>query len=96
MGIAFIVANGLVCLYGWREKIRICCNCLSHCVNCPATTSKFLFKSLISLIVLLAIALVLICMVLFEGIFVMFWTVNTVCDNPAKVFKFSAIFATLI
>jgi len=90
MIIAFIVADSLVCLYGWREKFRICFNKCLHCNHCVCWFLKISFKGIINLIVLLAMALTLICMVAFEGIYVLFWTVSEVCNVAEVIFVVSS------
>jgi len=81
--IAVAVANTLVCLYGFREKVRICFNCCHHINFCLCVVLKFNFKALISLVVVLAMALALILMVLFEFVFTLFYAINLVCGTDA-------------
>mmetsp|Transcript_54125 Transcript_54125/g.123325 ORF Transcript_54125/g.123325 Transcript_54125/m.123325 type:complete len:246 (-) Transcript_54125:77-814(-) len=78
---AFLLADILVSLYGLREKFRIRTNTCGHVGSCIPCCIKFIFKGFVNLIVVAALALTLVCMVLGEGLYVMCWTIDSVCNT---------------
>jgi len=79
MFIVVVVGNSLVCAWGFREKIRICYNCINQINNCPAWTIKLFLKSITTIIIVAAVLAVLALMVLCVGMFTLFWSIETVC-----------------
>jgi hypothetical protein len=79
--ILIMLANCFVTLYGFREKCRIRNNILGHINFCGIPCLiKFFVKSGVHVFVCASLALVLVFTVVLEGMWVVFLTIDKVCD----------------
>jgi hypothetical protein len=79
-----ILANLFVCGYGFREKCRTRNDSCHHVTMCGfPSLIKFLVKTAVHLVVCGAVAIALILMLLTEGLYVAFATIDTVCSSDA-------------
>lgn len=77
-----IIANLFVCLYGFREKCRTRNDMCKHVTMCGfPVVIKFLIKSVVHLVVCGSVAIALILMLITEGLWIAFATIDTVCGT---------------
>lgn len=82
--ILIMLANCFVCLYGFREKCRIRNNIFGHisCCGIPCII-KFFVKTGVQLFVCAALAICLVFMAVLEAMWVVFLTIDAVCQSDA-------------
>lgn len=79
-----IIANLFVCLYGLREKCRTRNDMCKHVTMCAfPSVIKFLVKTGVHLVVCGSVAIALILMLITEGLWIAFATIDTVCGTDA-------------
>jgi len=80
--IIIILANVFVTGYGLREKCRTRNDCLGHLVVCGfPSLIKFIVKTAVHLVVCGSVAVALLLMLVSEGLWVAFLTIDAVCGS---------------
>jgi hypothetical protein len=80
----FLIANILVVLYGFREKCRTRLNILGHRTEGAAVLIKFIYKTVLHLIVIGSIAIVIAVFLYMEALYIMLLTMNAICSSSSS------------
>jgi hypothetical protein len=75
-----IISNALVLIVGFREKIRTRYNCLHHIRNCQCVCWKFIYKSLVFIVVALSILLSFLGVIVAEALLIALLVGNEACQ----------------